>query len=129
MEIYAIIGIGIVSAVMALVLKQYKPEYAMMVSLVCCVLILLAVIEQVSDLMGTLNAMLATANIPVELTAVLFKALGICIVTQLASDTCKDAGESAIASKLELAGKVAVLVIAMPLFNQLIGIAVMLFAI
>ena len=51
------------------------------------------------------------------------QALGVCFITQLASDACKDAGEGAIASKVELAGKVVILLLAMPLFEQIIGVA------
>ena len=53
---------------------------------------------------------------------VLLKALGICYITQLAADTCKDAGQQAIATKVELAGKVAVLAIAMPMLGTIAGL-------
>ncbi len=128
MDMYAILGIGIVAAVLAVVLRQYKPEYAMFISLGCSVLILLAVVGQIDGIMRQLEVLIIRTRVPVEFVAILFKALGICIITQMASDTCKDAGEGAIASKLELAGKVAVLVISLPLFTHLIDIAGALFS-
>ena len=54
------------------------------------------------------------------------KTLGICFLTQFAVDSCKDAGESALASKVELAGKVTVVVMALPLFQSIASTAVSL---
>ena len=53
---------------------------------------------------------------------VLLKALAVCYITQLASDCCRDSGESAVAGKIEFAGKIAVLLIAVPLFESILGI-------
>ena len=58
-----------------------------------------------------------------EYTMVIIKALGICYVTQLASDTCQDAGERAMAGKIELAGRVAVLLLSLPMFSSILQIA------
>ena len=56
--------------------------------------------------------------------AVIIKSLGICYITQLAADTCKDAGEGAMAGRIELSGRVAVLILALPMFTALLQIAV-----
>lgn len=63
---------------------------------------------------------------PGEYGLILFKALGICLITQLASDACRDAGEAALASKADLAGKVTLLVLALPLFQKIGELAVSL---
>ena len=64
---------------------------------------------------------LASAHI----TAVL-KAAGICLLTQLAADTCRDAGEAALAGKAELTGRLLLLLLAVPLFEELLGLVVTL---
>ena len=53
---------------------------------------------------------------------VVIKALGICLVTQMACDTCCDFGQNALAGKLELAAKIAILAISFPLFKQLFSL-------
>ncbi len=116
------IGLALVAATLALVLRQYRPEYALLVSLISSVVLLGAVVAGAAQVVESISGMAQAANLPGEFTQILFKALGICIVTQLASDTCKDAGENAIASKVETAGKIAVLVISLPLFTRLIEI-------
>lgn len=122
MEVLPIIGLGLVAAVLAVVLRAYKPEYAMLLSLGAGVLILLMIVGELGPVLAQITDMLGTASIPGEYGAVLFKALGLCFITQIACDTCKDAGESAIAGKIEMAGRVAVLVVSLPLFNQVLSI-------
>ena len=60
---------------------------------------------------------------PQEYVLVLFKALGICYLTQFAADSCRDAGESALAVKAEIAGRIAVLLISLPLLSQVASTA------
>jgi len=69
-----------------------------------------------------IRGMLNLSSMPAEYAGVLFKALGVCLLTQIACDTCKDAGESAIAAKVEMAGRVLVLLISLPLFQQVLSI-------
>ncbi len=49
-----------------------------------------------------------------------FKSLGICHLTQIASETCKDCGFNSIASKVELAGKIAIVLLTLPMLESLI---------
>lgn len=122
MQIFSIIGVGVIAAALAVVLRQHRPEYAMLVSLAAGIFILFKIITWVVPVVDQIQSILETASLPVQYASVLFKALGICFITQIACDTCKDAGESAIAAKVELAGKVAVLVVSLPLFTQVLSI-------
>lgn len=122
MDVFGIIGIGLVAAVLAVVLRQYRPEFAILVSLAAGVWILFRVAGDLVPVVEQVRSILDTASLPAEYAAVLFKALGVCFLTQIACDTCKDAGESAIAAKVEIAGKVAVLLVSLPLFQQVLAI-------
>ena len=128
MNILSIIGIGLVAAMLALVLRQARPEFAMLVSLAASVVILLLVCRDIVPVIDQIQAMLDASSMPREYVSVLFRALGICFLTQVACDTCKDAGEGAIASKVEMAGKVLVLVTSLPLFQQVLSIVYSLMA-
>ncbi|MBC8569607.1 stage III sporulation AC/AD family protein [Zongyangia hominis] len=123
MNIITIIGIGIVGMVLAVLLKQYKPEYAIGVSLAVGVTVFLVVLVQSLPIFEQIRDLFSNINMEFEYTGILFKSLGICFVTQLASDACVDAGQTAIASKIEIAGRVAVLLVSLPLFNVLLSIA------
>ena len=122
MGVLSVVGIGVVAAALALVLRQYRPEYAMLVSIAAGIFILYRVIVDVAPVMERVRSITALAALPMGYTEILFRALGMCFITQIACDACKDAGEGAIAAKVELAGKIAVLVVSLPLFEQVLSI-------
>jgi stage III sporulation protein AD len=121
-EVFAILGVGMIAAMLAVMLRQHRPEFAMLVSLAAGVFILLRLIGHIEPVVAEVQTILSSASIPGEYAAVLLRALGICFLTQIATDTCKDAGESAIAVKVELAGKLSVLAVSLPLFREVLAV-------
>lgn len=119
MNIISLAGTAVISAVLCVVVKQYKPEAAVGIGLACGVIILGAVIAMLAPSIEAINTLTQTAGIDGEFARVLLKALAVCYVTQLSADCCRDAGESAIAAKLELAGRAAILVVSLPVFTSL----------
>lgn len=123
MELTAIAGLGIVAVALIVLLRQYRPEYALMASVLCSVLIFAAILLGLAPALAELEGWLYSLSVEGEYTGTLFKALGICFITQIACDSCRDAGESAIAAKIELAGKFALVVLALPMFREILQIA------
>ncbi len=121
-QLFTLVGLGLVAAVLAVTLRQHKPEFALLVSLGAGILILTGVVQEILPVVEQIETIFRSTSMPIAYLQVLFKALGICFLTQIACDTCKDAGEGAIGSKVELAGKVAVLVVSLPLFAQVLTI-------
>ena len=93
MDMMAFLGVGIVGMTLAVLLKQYKPEYAPIVSLGTGVVVLLGVASGLAPVFEELGSLLESAGLPMEYGAVLTKSLGICFLTQLAGDACRDAGQ------------------------------------
>lgn len=123
MELTAIVGLAIVAVCVVVLLRQYKPEYALMVSLICSVVIFAAVLGELIPAFDTIRSMMQQVQIDGQYIEILLKSLGICFITQIASESCRDAGESAIASKIELAGKLMLVVLALPMFEEIVSIA------
>lgn len=119
MDIVSLSGAALLSGLLCLVVRQYKPEAALWISLACGVLLLTAAVAMLAPSVEVIARLTSSAGIDSSYAQVLFKALAVCYITQLSADCCRDAGESAIASKLELAGKAAVLVISLPVFTAL----------
>lgn len=113
-------ALAVVVALLTVVVRQYKAEYGMAVGVAGGILLLLLVIAQMSGMFDSISSMIDRAGIRQEWLTLLLKALGICYVTQFASDCCRDAGETALASKAELAGRVAVVLLALPMLTQLL---------
>lgn len=119
MNIIIIASTALIAAILSLVLKQYKPEYSLFISIAAGILIFLSVLAVISPIMDYINSLTARTGISGVYPEVLIKSLAVCYITQLASDCCTDAGETAIAGKLQIAGKIAILLIALPMFQSL----------
>jgi stage III sporulation protein AD len=119
MDIISLSGIAILAAALCVVVRQLSPESAFGLRTACSVGMLAAAVALLAPSIETMTALTEKAGIDASFAAVLIKALAVCYITQLAADCCRDAGESAIASKLELAGKAAVTVISLPVFTEL----------
>ena len=126
MSIEAVAGICLVAAALAVLLKQHNPEYAMLISIGVGVIVLISLIGQVRPAVMQVSSLVSGAGLSAEYGGILFKSLGICFLTQLAGDSCRDVGQTAMASKIELAGKIAILVISLPLFAKIAELAVSL---
>lgn len=123
MEITALIVLCIITALLALSLRGQRPEFAMLLSLGCGVFVLLNLLGQMNGILSGLESVMAGLSGQSDLTGIILKALGICIVAELGSQCCRDAGEAAIAAKVELAAKTALVLMSMPVFTQLLETA------
>ena len=123
MEITALIVLCIITALLALSLRGQRPEFAMLLSLGCGVFVLLNLLGQMKGILSGLERVMAGLSGQSDLTGIILKALGICIVAELGSQCCWDAGEAAIAAKVELAAKTALVLMCMPVFTQLLETA------
>lgn len=119
----ALIALCIVTALLALTLRGQRPEFAMLLSLGCGIFVLLALMGQMKEIMTGLEKIMSGLSEQSDLTAIILKALGICIVAELGSQCCRDAGEAAIAAKVELVAKAALVLMSMPVFTSLMETA------
>lgn len=123
MNIAGVAVIGLMVAIIAQMLKRYNPEISMMVSLCAGILIAMVVLSQLIPAIQQIEELMAKTGLANEYGVILFKALGICFLAQFASDSCRDVGENALAGKIEFAGKIAIVITALPLFQAIITIA------
>ena len=121
MWIIAAAAAGLVGTVLALILGQYRPEFRMLVTAAVTLLLMAMVLEQLSPVLEQLRSTMELTGLTGDYAAILFKAVGICLLTQLAGDVCRDSGESSIASKIELAGRAAILLTAMPMIQEVLA--------
>ncbi len=122
MNIFIIVSTALIATVLSIVLKQYKPEYSLFISIAAGIIIFLAVIAAIQPIMDYMSELISGSGLSGVYAEVLIKALAICYITQLACDCCKDAGENAIAGKLQLAGRIAILIISLPMFKSITDI-------
>lgn len=121
MNIVAICALAVVVTVVAVTLKRYNGEYSLLICIAGCIFIFLSLITSINYLFDTVNKILSNAGISITYITILLKALGICFITEFACDCCKDAGQTALANNVSLAGKVMVLVTAIPLYTEILN--------
>lgn len=120
MEIVKIVGVGLIATVLVILLKQYRPEFALYLSLAAGVLLFSMVIGKVASIVELLQNLANKSNFHSQFLYILLKITGIAILTEFAVSIAKDAGESAIASKIDLAGKVFVISLSIPILTNLV---------
>lgn len=126
MDLIAVAGIGLIASAAAVLLRQYKPEYAMVVSLAAAGLIFGLLVADLIPAFSMMRGLMDRVGFSGEYVRILIKCLGICFLCDLAGQICREAGQEAISAKIDLAGKTAVLLLTLPMFEQLLEIALSL---
>ena len=122
MDIISVILIGVIAAFLVVIVKQYKPEYALVLSVISAILILTVIVSYLVPIISEVKDIMRDAAVDLKYISVLIKGVGICYITQFASDTCKDAGQISLSSKIELVGRVAVCLSSLPLYKDLLSL-------
>lgn len=122
MEVLKIVGFAIVATTLIIIIKEQKPEIAILLTCVSSILIMMYAISQMSGVIDMLNKLVETSNINKEFLTIILKVTGIAYIVEFGKNVCIDAGQSAIATKLEMAGKVIIVVLSFPLINALLTI-------
>lgn len=120
MEIIKIIGIGLTALVIIIILKQYKPEFAIYVSLIAGIFLLFLILDKLSGVIGLFNDLASKANVNSQFLGILLKITGIAFLTEFAVSICKDSGETSIANKVDLGGKVMIITMSVPILSSLL---------
>lgn len=123
-EIIKIIGIGLTALVIIVILRQYKPEYAIYVSMIAGILILFFAIEKITGIINLLQSISEKTYINKNFLGILLKITGIAFLTEFAVSVCADAGEKAIASKIEIGSKVVIITMSMPIITSLLELII-----
>ena len=127
MDIIQITGIGIVATVLSVVLKKFGAEFGVLVSIAAGVLIFFVVMPYLSAVLSVLGQLSENINTNVEHIATVFKILGVAYIAEFGTQVCKDAGEGAIASKIELGGKVIIMVMSAPIIISFLNLILTMF--
>ncbi|WP_206831014.1 stage III sporulation protein AD [Alicyclobacillus fructus] len=124
MHIVQIIGIGLTATILATLLRQQMPSFATLVSLFAGVIILLLLVRSISGALDTFQQLTSAAKMNQVFLQTLIRILGIAYVVEFAADIARDAGESALGGRIELAGKIGIVLLALPIFKDVLDVIV-----
>jgi stage III sporulation protein AD len=117
-----ILSFGVVAVILVLVVKQYRPDMAPLIGLACGVVLIVWSLERFSWLWGWIKNALAKTGVNGTYIGILIKITLLAVLFELGTDMCADAGETAVATKMELAGKLVILITALPILVGLIDL-------
>lgn len=123
-DIFKILALCLVTAVICIVLRQKNSEYALFVSVAAGVFIGLIIIKSISAPIRALQEQLSDYNIKPEYFKVALKSVGIGYITSFIADACRDSGQTSLAAKAELAGKCAIFLLSIPLIMTVLETAI-----
>ena len=123
MDVLKILGICLIVAVLCVLLRQYKPEYALIISALGGTMLLIFLVGQIVPAFSSLKTFLSRFGLEAFYFTVALKAVGIGYITQFIADTCRDAGQGAIASKAEFAGRSGIFLLSIPLLQKILELA------
>lgn len=117
-----ICAIGIAALIIISLVKTYKPEFTVEVTLCAGMILLYFIIDSLKFGFGFIADVYEDLSYGKEYFPIIIKVLGIAYITEFAAAICQDAGEKSIASKVELAGKIAIFFAAIPVFTSLLDL-------
>ncbi|MFV5962295.1 stage III sporulation protein AD [Bacillus sp. AK25] len=119
-EIIQIVGLGLIATFLALIVKEQKPTFAFMLVVFTGCVIFLYLIDQIYAIISMIEKIAASAGVNMKYVETILKIIGIAYIAEFGAQLTKDAGQGAIASKIELGGKILILVMAVPILTVII---------
>lgn len=124
MDIIKIIGVGLIALIITVILKQYKPDFVIYVSIIAGAIILFMVMDKLTGIIELLSNLSNKAGINNQFLGILLKITGIAFLTEFAVSICNDSGETAIANKIDLGGKIIIIAISIPIISALLELII-----
>ena len=118
MEILRIAALALCAVILIILVKNYKPEFGIFVAIGCGVLILYFMADSLKYAFSYLSDFYNRLDYGKSYFPIIIKVLAVAYITEFTAQLCRDAGESSIASKVELAGKVIIFAVTLPLIGQ-----------
>lgn len=122
MDIFKIIGVAIIALIMILILNKTNKEISVVITILASVILLSFVILKLDNVIYMLKDLASKSGINTEYLLLLIKVTGIAYIVELTKNICVDAGSSSLATKVEIAGKVSIVVLTIPLITTVISL-------
>ncbi len=120
MEVLRIIGIGLVTAILSLLIRQHRPELAIAIPMLGLAAIFFCLAPHLEGTVTIFRQLANRIGLESRYLQLMLKIIGIAYLCQFSAELCRDAGEASVAGKIELAGKLLILSLSMPMVYQLL---------
>lgn len=124
MDIFKIIGVGLAGGVLTVTVRHCKPEYGVLTGLITVAVMLFMTLDAIVPAINGITEITNRAGVDAKYVAAVVKVVGIAYVSQFGAEVLRDSGENAIASKVELAGKVVILGLTLPIVREFLEVCI-----
>jgi len=115
-----VVGIGLTGTILAVYVKESNKEMAVFISLATGLILFIFALSKMGTVLEVMNELAARAQINMFYLTTVLKIMGIAYIAEFGAQVCKDAGEGSIATKIELAAKILVLALALPIITAIL---------
>ena len=119
MDISKVIGIAFIAVIVISIIKQFRPEFTIYVSIIGGIIILCLIFDELIPIISMLQNLSDKMGVSSKFFIILLKITGIAYLTEFGANVCKDSGDTAIATKVELAGKILIIGLSIPILTTL----------
>lgn len=120
MDIFKAIAFTMISLILIITLKQTKKEIGIIVAIMASCMLLVSVLSGITSVINLLNSLIEKSGINKNFFEIILKVTGIAYIVEFGKNVCVDAGESALGTKLEIVGKISIVVITIPVIVSVI---------
>ncbi|MDR1538653.1 MAG: stage III sporulation protein AD [Clostridiales bacterium] len=122
MEIARIVAVGIISIILAIAVKKQNAEFSLLISISASIIIFFMLMPLLGQAVGILQNIASLMDTNVQYIGVILKIIAIAYIAEFGAQICIDAGEAAVGSKIELAGKVLIMIASTPVLFGLVNL-------
>lgn len=122
MDIFKVVAFAIVATVLIVLIKEQRKEMALLLTIIASLGIILFAIDEISGIISLLDNLAEKSGISKDYLLIIIKVTGIAYIVEFGKNVCQDSGQSAIASKLEMAGKVVIVSLSIPIISALLTV-------
>ena len=119
MELLKVVILGVIISILSVLLKQVKPEYSIVSIIVGSLILIFYILNSFQGLLANFTAMIDKTGIDREMFVTMLKIIGVGYLVEFSASICNDSGNSAIADKVVLAGKILIFALSMPIVSTL----------
>ena len=120
MDMLQIIAVAVIAALCSVLLKERALQMGILLSIAACLILFLGIVPALTEVKGILEELGALTEISPVILEPVIKSVGLGIITKLAAGICRDAKENSLASFVEMAGSIGVLLLALPLLRMVL---------
>jgi len=122
MEVLRLVTVAIAGVSLTLLVRQHRPDLALLIAAACALCLCMWSMAALSHVLNASRRIVELSGADREYVLIMLRAIGISYIVRFASDICSDAGQSAIAHHIDTAGRLLILICAMPLFYAAVDI-------